>query len=136
MANLQLDKISKIYSRLRNLLLYGLFGMTAALVDYAVFFIIIYFQLGETEWLASVLGNICGFIVSFSLNTFINFKKSNHLFYRFVSYFIICVIGSAFSTIVFIRIDGLLNLYVSKILVMGLACIMQFMLNKIITYRK
>lgn len=82
MANLQLDKISKIYSRLRNLLLYGLFGMTAALVDYAVFFIIIYFQLGETEWLASVLGNIC-------------------------------VIGSAFSTIVFIRIDGLLNLFLT-----------------------
>ena len=63
------------FATLRNLVMYGLIGGGGALVEFIMFSIILHFS-SKAE-MSNVIGAICGFIFTFTLNTFLNFKKSN-----------------------------------------------------------
>ena len=63
------------FTWLNNLILYGLFGFSAAVLDYALFFVMANYGKVIPE-LASLSGNICGFLFTFSCNTFFNFKNT------------------------------------------------------------
>lgn len=134
----------KIYGRIcirfpwfNNLVLYGIFGVSAAVLDYMIFF-----ALSKTDLLhpgiASLIGNICGFFFTFFCNTFFNFKKSTHLFIRFISYFGISAGGMALSTVLIYWAEhtAATNVYLLKaFLVFFVIPAIQFIFNKLITYR-
>lgn len=130
-----LEKLKIMYSKLRNLILYGLFGGMAACLDYLVFFIMLYFNIISNKEIASLCGNAVGFIFTFTLNSFVNFKKKDRLCFRFFSYAIICILGAGISTLLIYVFKGAINPYILKLGVMAVVCIIQFILNKIITYK-
>jgi len=118
----------------KNLFLYGIFGISAALVEYGIFALLI----NATSLLpevVNVIGALCGFAFSFSTNTFLNFKKTDNIFKRFISYGLICLTGIIFSTSIISLFKNLMNLLLLKALCMIFVSIVQFILNKKITYR-
>lgn len=120
---------------LEHLFLYGVFGLTAAAIDYSIFFVMSNFW-GVYLEIASLTGNICGFLFTFSCNTFFNFKKSTHILFRFISYLCISLGGMTLSTLLIHYTKYVVNVYFLKaFLVLFLIPVIQFILNKKITYR-
>ena len=123
------------FSWFKNLVLYGIFGLTAAVLDYFIFFVLSRFC-GIIPEIASLCGNICGFLFTFSCNTFYNFKKSTHIVFRFISYLSITIGGMTLSTLLIHYTKELTNIYLLKaVLVLFVIPVVQFIFNKKITYR-
>lgn len=118
----------------KNLFLYGIFGLSAALVEYGVFALLINVTSFYPE-VVNVIGALCGFAFSFSTNTFLNFKKTDNLLKRFLSYGSICLVGMVFSTLIISLLKNSMNLMLLKALCMIFVSIIQFILNKKITYQ-
>jgi len=118
----------------KNIFLYGIFGASAALLEYGVFAFLISHSNIYPE-LVNILGALCGFTFSFSTNTFLNFRKTDNLFARFSSYGLICLIGMVFSTLIISLLKNSMNLLLLKALCMVVVSIVQFIANKKITYR-
>ena len=118
----------------KNLILYGIFGVGGAVIDYGVFSVGIPI-LSKAE-IATVISGICGFAFTFTTNTFLNFKKSDNLWRRFVSYGAICVLGMLLSAGALSVFEKYMNVYLLKAIVLVVVSAIQFVLNKLITYRK
>jgi len=118
----------------KNLFLYGIFGLSAAFVEYCIFFLL-YKVTSMSPEQVNIIGALCGLAFSFPTNTFLNFKKTNNLFKRFVSYGSICFVGMGFSTFIIFIFKDSMNLLVLKAFLMIFVSIVQFILNKKITYR-
>ena len=127
--------ITELYNKHRNLILYGFFGAAAAGIDYLVYILLVYFNIFAYPEIASITGNLCGFIFTFLTNTLINFKKRDAYLKRFISYALICIAGSAVSTLLIYLLKGFINVYILKICVMMVVCGTQYLLNKFITYK-
>lgn len=121
------------YPLLKNLLLYFVIGVIGLGVDFGVFTLATSILSAE---IANVVGAFCGFLVTFSGNTFLNFKKTDKLLARFISYASICLIGTGISTLAIHLLKTTYGNYHAKLIAMGSAFIVQFILNKFITYGK
>ena len=120
---------------LKNLVLYGIFGLSAAVLDYSIFFVLTRFEIIAPE-IASLSGNIVGFLFTFFCNTFFNFKKHTHILFRFISYLSITIGGMTLSTLLIHYAKNAMNVYILKaVLVLFVIPVIQFILNKKITYR-
>ncbi|MDR3644154.1 MAG: GtrA family protein [Clostridia bacterium] len=119
----------------RNLIFYGLFGGLAAVVDFSVF-TLLYSELGVHKLVANLISMHAGMLVSFSLNTFFNFRKTNRLLRRFASYYLIVLVGMGVSS----AIIGLGSAYLPVLLLKAISIVVsamaQFVLNRLITYRR
>jgi putative flippase GtrA len=129
------QQISKRFPWFRHFVLYAVIGLTAAVLDYFIFFSLSHFLSAAPES-ASLTGNICGFLFTFTGNTFYNFKKSTHVLFRFISYFCITAGGMTLSTLLIHYCKDNMNVYFLKaLLVLFVIPVIQFILNKKITYR-
>ncbi len=127
--------LKSLYVKFRNLILYGIFGIIAAVIDYGTYVILVRFGIIAIPEAASLVGNLCGFVFTFLTNTLLNFKKKDAFFRRFVSYALICLLGSAVSTFLIYLLKDFINIYILKVGVMIIICTAQYLLNKLITYR-
>ena len=126
--------IKDLVKKYRNFILYGVFGVIAAGLDYGICFLINH--AGVSLELASIIGNVCGFFFTFSTNTFVNFKKYDRIVFRFISYILICLIGWGLSTLILHLFKDSVNNYILKVVAMAVSAVIQYFLNKFITYRK
>lgn len=118
----------------RNLVLYGIFGVLAAILEYTVFGVLVHVTNIQAE-VVNVIGALCGFAFTFTTNTFLNFKKTDNIFKRFISYGSICLAGIAVSTLLIAVFKNIMNLMVLKLLCMIFVSVMQFIFNKMFTYK-
>lgn len=121
---------------IRNILLYGLFGTIAAVVDFLLFLIINSILDNRHPEIANVVSAGTGFVVSFLLNTHLNFRKTDRYALRFASYLAICLAGIGLSTAMIYLLKGSIPLVPLKILTMVVVAAVQFLLNRSITYRE
>lgn len=119
---------------LKNLILYVLIGLIGAMLEYLVFLLMIA-RIAIPES-ANIIGMLIGFTVTFTLNTFINFKKADKLFKRFLTYGIICLTGIGISTLCINLLKDIINIYLLKLILMSSVSLLQFFLNRTITYKK
>ena len=122
------------FSWLRSLVLYGLIGIFGAAIDYSGFRTCTLYCIAPE--IANIIGGICGFLFTFTVNTFFNFKKTTHLLFRFISYGLICAIGMLISTICISIFKACGNIYALKLILICIISLLQFALNRMITYRK
>ncbi|MEG0614219.1 MAG: GtrA family protein [Oscillospiraceae bacterium] len=115
--------------------LYIIIGIVAAVADYGIFYFLEKSTPKISPEFASVLGQLLGFLISFFLNTFYNFKKTDKLFRRFISYFTICLVGMVISTVIIHALKGKIDIFVLKFACLILVSVIQFLLNKLITYK-
>ncbi len=115
-------------------LLYAVIGGAAAAVDYLTFFLI-ETNTSVSPEAAGIFGQLLGFLFSFTMNTFVNFKKTDKLLRRFMLYFGVTAVGMAISTTVIAIFKSVIDVFVLKLFCLFFVSIIQFFLNKHVTYR-
>lgn len=84
--------IKSIFSRYRNFILYILIGFTGLTLDF-ITFVILTRYLGLHEQIVNPISMSVGITNNFFLNAFFNFKKTDSLFKRYISFYLVGVIG-------------------------------------------
>lgn len=133
---LRIAKTDKKFELLRNIVLYGIFGVCAAGIEFLVFSLLVLSVFGKIPEAANVIGAVCGFTFTFLTNTYWNFKKSDHIARRLVSYGLICLLGMALSTGAINLLKDSINIFILKLILLVAVSVVQFVLNKLITYKK
>ena len=116
---------------------YFIIGIVGAIIDFS-FFALFYKIFAFGEVISNIISSFVGFNNNFFLNAFFNFKTKGNFLIRYFSYFFVCLFGIFISTsflYVSVTILGF-NAFLSKFVVMGLIFIVQYFLNKKITFRK
>lgn len=119
-----------------QLVKYVLIGILGLVVDFGVYTILTHFKM-NVEF-ANIISSTCGIINNFFWNSYTNFKVHDRLILRFISYFLVGQITTIFTTIslfIFATKMGFPHLIV-KIIATFVATLIQFIINKIITFRK
>ena len=128
--------IKQLYSRFRNLILYGLIGGFCAGLDFAIYTLLCHFEVMPYLW-ANVISIHVGIFCSFFLNRSFNFKVKDKTPLRFLSFYIVGLIGLAISEgILYLMVDwAQWNELVSKLVSIVVVALVQFCLNKFITFK-
>ena len=121
---------------IKEMFLYGIIGLTSAGIDTLVFHLLTD-KLGMYSLFANIISVPVGICISFTLNLFFNFKTMDHIFRRFVSFFAVGMFGLLLS-------EGILvlgelnswNILLTKIASVVIVAIVQYLLNKFISFRK
>ena len=129
--------LTALYSRYRNLILYGIIGACTASLDFLIFTAL-------TRWtalhyiIANVISCSTGIMCSFLLNRKYNFKVTDHTFRRMAIFFAVGIFGMFLSSVLLhVFIDTLnLNELLSKLASIIIVVIIQFILNKYISFRE
>lgn len=119
-----------------QLVKYVLIGILGLVVDFGVYTILTHFKMNVE--IANIISSTCGIINNFFWNSYANFKVHDRLILRFISYFLVGQITTIFTTIslfIFATKMGFPYLIV-KIIATFVATLIQFIINKIITFRK
>lgn len=124
----------RIYSKFRELILYGIIGGFSATLDFIVYTLIglLIPYLG-----ANVISVHCGIICSFILNRQFNFRKKDKTAKRFTSFYVIGLLGLGLSELLIYIMSALssMDYTISKLITIIVVAIFQFILNKLITFK-
>ena len=130
-----LKLIQNIWSRFRELILYGLIGGFCTALDFGVYTLL---GLWIPYLWANVISVHCGIFCSFFLNRSLNFKVKDKAPLRFTVFYLVGLSGLALS-------EGLIwlmasqfawNYVAAKLLTVVVVALYQFLLNKFITFKK
>lgn len=132
--------MKKLFEKYKALILemflYGIIGLTSAGIDTLVFHLLTK-KTGMYSLFANMISVPIGICISFTLNLFINFKTKDHIFKRFVSFFAIGMFGLVLSeAILALGEHQSWNILLTKIASVVIVAIVQYILNKFISFRK
>lgn len=119
-----------------QLVKYVLIGVLGLVVDFGIYTILTHFKMNVE--IANIISSTCGIINNFLWNSYTNFKVHDRMILRFISYFIVGQITTVFTTVslfIFVTKLGYPHLIV-KIVATFVATLIQFVINKVITFRK
>lgn len=121
----------------KEVILYGLIGGCCALLDASIYLILAR-HVGLNEFLSNLISVHAGIILSFILNSYLNFKKTNSMLKRAISFFSVGYMGLLISMFILWLGVSLFKLddFLVKIVSIGIVAAFQFILNKIITFGK
>ena len=119
----------------KHAFLYMILSTIWTIVDCCVFLVLTWLWLPIIP--SNIISDTCGMITSFSLNVKRNFKNSDHIKARFVSYIIISVTGMALSTsMVYFFIKWLsIPRWFSKLIQLTIMAIPLYIANRSLTFR-
>lgn len=131
------ELIAALYAKFRNLILYGIIGSCTATLDFLIF-------TGLTQWapvhyiIANVISCSTGILCSFLLNRKYNFKVTDHTLRRMIIFFAVGIFGMFLSSVILhFCIDDLhWGELISKLTSIVIVVIIQFFLNKYISFRE
>lgn len=129
--------ILNIYSKFRNLILYGIIGIFSAGLDFIIFYALT--TIVEVFYLiANVFSVTIGITTSFILNRKYNFKIIDKVFKRYLIFVSVGSFGLLLSSaLLYFFIDIVtLDIIVSKVLSIVFVVLIQFFLNRYITFKK
>ncbi len=118
------------------LLKYAIIGGLSASIDFIIFSILSN-KLHIDYLLANIISVHCGIFCSFILNRQYNFKIKDKTIKRFISFYFIGILGLGVSTLLlYLLVDiSEWNKIVAKLLTIIVVALLQFILNKTITFK-
>lgn len=130
------ERIRQLYLKYRNFILYGLIGGTCAGIDFVIYTVLCYFECNHL--ISNIISTHCGIFCSFLLNSYVNFKVSDKLFRRFLSFYAIGLLGLALSEgMLYLMVDmGAMNKIIAKLITVFVVALVQFFMNKFITFKR
>jgi putative flippase GtrA len=131
------QKTVSLYKRFRYLILYGIIGTFCAGIDFFIFYTLT--TIFEVFYLVSnIISVSVGITISFILNRKYNFKVKDKRIKRFIIFILVGSGGLLLSSaLLYFFVDILtLEKVVSKILSIVFIVLIQFLLNKLITFKK
>lgn len=135
--NIIIKKILINRKLVREVLLYGIIGGSSSLMD-SLFYYFFTRHLNFSEFASNFFSVNIGITISFVLNTFINFKITNKIIKRALSFYTVGYIGLLVSMIILycgIHIFSINDMFV-KLTSIFIVAAFQFVLNKVVTYGK
>ena len=118
---------------LTRIILYCVFGGISAFAEFSVFAACIYlFALDKI--IANIISIHISMLISFSLNTFLNFKKKDKLLRRFLLFYSFILLGVGLSSIIINFGTAYLNVLLVKFIAMNIVAVFHYTLNRFITY--
>ena len=128
--------INDLYNRFRNLILYGIIGGFCAALDFGVYSVLIYLDIMPYLW-ANVISIHIGIFTSFLLNRSLNFRVKDKTAVRFLSFYVVGLVGLGISELMLfcmVTVGGW-NELICKLLSIVVVALVQFLLNKYITFK-
>jgi len=127
----------KIDERLiRQIILYGIIGGVSAFLDFLLF-TLMYKQFGMNKYIANGISVHVGIATSFILNRKFNFKKTDRVLFRAVSFYLTGLFGLALSQgLLWFSGILLLPVVLVKFASIFIVAAVQFVINKLITFNK
>lgn len=129
--------LRQLLVRYRQLILYCIIGCTGAALDFIIYALLTK-NIGLHYQLANFLSVSFGIINNFFWNCYFNFKTKDKILKRLASFYSVGMFGWALSAgclWLFIEVMGL-NGLVAKLGTIFFVTVVQFCLNKLITFRK
>lgn len=136
MIEMRNDIILKLYSKFRNLILYGIIGSCSSGLDFLLYTLFVE-VFGWHYILSNCISVLAGITTSFTLNRNYNFKIKDKTRQRFAIFLTIGLCGMMVSNLILYLCVDILNWnkIVSKLLSIVLVVVFQFILNKYITFK-
>lgn len=130
-----IEKFKLLLQKYRNFILYCCIGVINTGVDFGVFALLNH--IGLHYLIANIISYHCGIICSFLLNSNINFKVTDKLLQRFLSFYGISLVAIAISEgLLFLFVSVLsLNSLIAKVISMVIIAIGQFIFVKHFTFK-
>lgn len=127
--------LKNFYLKFRNLFLYGIIGCLSSSLDFLIYTILIH--IGIYYLIANCISVLAGITTSFTLNRQYNFKVKDSTVRRFSIFLAVGVCGMLLSNIIlYVCVDILVvDILLSKILSIIFVVILQFIINKYITFK-
>jgi putative flippase GtrA len=127
-------KISK--QLIRQVVLYGIIGGGSAFVDFLLF-TLMYSHFGINEYVANVFSVHVGIAISFVLNRKYNFKTTDKVFKRAMTFYATGLFGLGLSQLILMTGNALdLPVIWVKLASIFIVAAIQFVINKFITFKK
>jgi putative flippase GtrA len=125
-----------LYRRHPRLVTYVLIGATAAVVD-LVTFVVLFNAVGLPALIANTLSVALATIESFTLNSVINFKRTDRVALRFASFVSVSLLGLGVGSAIIHLLNGVLGVdgNLAKVASMPVVVMVQFLLNKHVSFR-
>jgi len=114
---------------------YGIVGCTGLIVDMGIFYVL-HEILGVNYVITNIISSTFGVINNFILNSLFTFKVKNKLFRRFVSFYLIALVGMALSSgLLVLMIDGFkMDSMIAKMISVLIVAVLQYFFNKKLTF--
>ena len=124
-----------LYHHYRELILYGIIGCFCAGLDFAVYTIL---GLCIPYLLANIISVHCGIFCSFFLNRQYNFKVKDKTAQRFTLFYLVGLSGLGLSELLIFILGSCFrwDYVVAKLLTIIVVALFQFVLNKLITFKR
>ena len=127
---------AQLINKYRNFILYGVIGGFCAGLDFGVYTLLCYF--GAKYIIANMISVNCGIFFSFVLNRQFNFRVKDRKWRRLLSFYLVGLTGLALSSLLlYWMVDRLFfdEVY-SKLFTVVIIALFQFVLNKLVTFKK
>ena len=127
--------IKQLVFKYRELIIYGVIGGLCASLDFGFYSLL-------SHWIPFLWANIisvhCGIFCSFILNRNCNFKVKDNTGKRFISFYLVGLVGLGLSELLLYLLTDKLewNHIIAKLLTVVVIALFQFTLNKLITFNK
>jgi putative flippase GtrA len=119
-----------------QIVLYGIIGGGSALLDFMLF-TLMYKKFGWNEYLANCISVHSGIAMSFILNRKFNFKKTDRVMFRAISFYITGLFGLALSQgLLWLGGFLLLPVVMVKFTSIFMVAAVQFVINKLVAFNK
>ena len=130
-------QLRSLYSRFRNLILYGLIGGFCSALDFGIYTLLCHFEVMPYLW-ANIISIHVGIFTSFILNRSLNFKVKDRTPQRFLSFYAVGLTGLGISEgMLYLMVTlGGMNEVVCKLISIVVVALIQFLLNKYITFKR
>lgn len=128
------QKFKKLLLSNKDFILYAIIGGFCATLDFVVYTSLCFLM--PYLW-ANVISTHCGIFCSFLLNRQFNFKVKDKTLIRFLSFYTVGLIGLGISSLLLFILVDLVNAneIICKLLTIVIVAIIQFLLNKFITFK-
>jgi putative flippase GtrA len=121
----------------RQFVLYCLIGTSGVTFDFLIYSLLIN-ELRLNYQIANVAGYFSGTVLSFVLNARFNFKIRDWLAARFISFCGVAFLGWAVSAVILFTLVGewQWNKYFAKLLTIAVIVLLQYNLNRLVSFKK
>ena len=132
-----IDFFKSMLQKYRAFVVYCFIGVTGVCLDFLIYYILT--QMYDVHYqVANAIGVSCGICNNFFWNAFFNFKQKDRLLLRFCSFYCVGLLGLGISACLLWLFIGLFawNELFSKGMIIFVVTVVQFTLNKCVTFRK
>jgi len=128
--------VRQCFAQHRTLILYFFIGASASLIDLVGFFVF-HSALGVISPLATTYSVVIATVYAFLLNAHFNFKQTDRLWLRLLSYSFVSGVGLVLSTLMLFVFNVKMGFdgNIIKILSLPVVFVVQYILNKKVTFQ-